>query len=131
VFCRENAAELHPVFVFTVASNNMKKFAMINLNQAGSQAIQKTAGLLSSHLAAALKPILTVALLFMAAVSVSSAGNVTLKTNDAPGTSSVTGSTNGSSGAVHSSGKTYYAANASGVGLLMRTPTGQKQLFAE
>jgi hypothetical protein len=109
----------------------MKTFDMINLNQAGPQAIQNAAGLLSSHLAAALKPILTVAPLFMADVSVSSAGNVTLNTNDALGTSSVTGSTNRSSGAVPSSGNAYYTANASGVGLLMRTPTGKKQLFAE
>jgi hypothetical protein len=112
---------------------------MIKLNQAGPQAIRKPAGLLSSHMADALKPVLTTGLLVMAAVSVSSAGNVTLKTNDALGTSSVTGSTSWSSGAVPSSGNRYNIANASGVWLLMRAPTGladnvfagQKQLFAE
>jgi hypothetical protein len=43
-----------------------------------------------------------------------------LKTSDAAGTSSVTGSTNWSNGAVPSSGNTYFTTNTSGVGLQMR-----------
>ena len=48
------------------------------------------------------------------------ATNVFLKTSDAAGTSSVTGSTNWSNGAVPSSGNTYFTTNTSGVGLQMR-----------
>ena len=95
----------------------MKKYNMINLNQAGSQAICKPVGLLTSHLIKALKPILTTGLLLMAAVSVSSAANVTLKTSDAANTTSFTGSTNWNNGAVPSAGNAYFTTN-----FTIRTP---------
>ncbi|HWH69660.1 MAG TPA: autotransporter-associated beta strand repeat-containing protein, partial [Candidatus Sulfotelmatobacter sp.] len=62
--------------------------------------------------------------LLLGGLAASSAADVTLKANDAAGTSSFTGSGNWSSGAAPAPGNTYFTTNTSGVGLQMRTPTG-------
>ncbi len=62
--------------------------------------------------------------MFLGGVLGASAGNVYLRANDASGSSSVTGSTNWNPTGVPVAGNTYYTTNTSGVGLLMRTPTG-------
>jgi hypothetical protein len=91
-------------------------------NQAFPRTIRVAAGLHLFCPKAVIKLVLATALLFMAPVLISKAANVTLKSNDALGTLSVTGSTNWSNVAVPSAGNTYFTTNASSVGLLMRRP---------
>ena len=102
----------------------MKKLETTNPDQVNPQTNRKGPGPLSFRPAPTVRPGLATEMLLMVGVLAASAANVTLKTNDALGTSSVTGSTNWSNGQVPASGNTYFTTNASGLGLQMRTPTG-------
>jgi hypothetical protein len=80
---------------------------MHNANQDSQRAIRKAVGPVVGRPETALKPVLTTARLLLTVVWVASAANVALKSKDALGTSSVTGSMRWSDGAVPSSGNTF------------------------
>lgn len=97
-------------------------------NPANPEALHGAAGRPSSRPSAVHKLSLASTLWFFAALSIASAANVTLKTSDAAGTSSFTGSTNWNPSGAPSAGNSYFT-GARVIRSVNNTTTGTTNIF--